>query len=202
MPYKAFLQALGLEWHGADIFPRNRTTEAQYRQVENNRLAWPDCTFDFVATYHVVEHFTHPEAMFSEIGRVIKDNGVFFGVCAFWEKEHQSYFHMTHRGLRELLTRHGFQVLDIRPSRFSGAVLSSQRFFGGDGLFRTYPRSALAKSMVLCNLNWIPFLVVNAFEGIRKTVFRRWTNPFEDCASLYFYARKQLPQDGMSHSAE
>jgi hypothetical protein len=135
----------------------------------------------------VIEHFTNPETMFTEIARVLKSGGILCGACAFWEMEHNSFFHLTYRGLETILTRHGFELVKVTPSEYSGSVLASQRWFGGDGRINQKSRGSWLYTTVLCNLNWLPFLSVNLLTWIRQSVFK--VDPLKDCATLYFYAR-------------
>lgn len=189
-PYKPFVTALGLEWHGADLDEQTVPPDDRYKPVRDNTVPYPDQSFDAICTYHVVEHFTHPEAMFAEIRRCIKPGGIFCGACAFWEFEHYSFFHFTYRAVREILERHGFEVLSVRHSPYSGLVMAGQRFFGGDGRLHAEPggRPTL-RNIVRCSLNWPPFLAMNVMEWVRRTVFRRWHDPLRDASTLYFYAR-------------
>jgi SAM-dependent methyltransferase len=187
--YKPFIQAHGLEWYGADVIELNHP-ETNYRQVTNNRLQFEAAFFDVICAFNVIEHFTHPEEMFVEIQRCLKPGAVFCGACAFWETEHDSFFHLTSKGLSALLSRHGFELISLAPSEYSGSVLDAQRLFGGGGRIVKAPRGAWARSLLRCNLNWIPFIVANLLELSRRLVLGRSYNPFKNCATLYFYARK------------
>jgi hypothetical protein len=44
----------------------------------------------------------------------------------------------------------------------------------------------------MCNLNWLPFIVANLMELTRRLVLGRHYDPFKDCATLYFFARKTI----------
>lgn len=187
--YRRFIEMHGLEWFGADLHGEDGTG-GRYRKVSENRLGFDDGFFDAVCAYNAIEHFSQPEAMFAEVRRCLRAGGIFCGACAFWEMEHGSYFHFSHKGLREMLRRHGFEVLSLKPSEYSGLVLSSQRFFGGDGRIHDDSPRAGVFSRIVCNLNLVPFLVMNAFELARRAFIRRAADPFRDCATLYFYARK------------
>jgi SAM-dependent methyltransferase len=188
--YRPFIEAHGLEWSGADILELN-DAERAYRQIVDNHIDFADGTFDIICTYNVIEHFDHPEQMFAEINRCLAPGGILCGACAFLEMEHDSFFHLTHNGLKAILARHGFELLSLAPSEYSGLVLVAQRFFGGKGrvVTRSGPRRWL--EVGLRGLNWIPFLIINALELPRKTIFRKWNPPLRDCATLYFYARRR-----------
>lgn len=187
--YKPFIEAHGLEWYGADVMDPEQP-QPNYRKVADNRIGFDDEFFDVVCTFNVIEHFTHPLQMFAEIRRVLTPGGVFCGACAFWEREHESFFHLSHLGLSELLKQFGFELVSLVPSEYSGLVLVAQRFLGGDGRISHVSKRARLSSTLLCNLNWIPFTMINALEFLRRTLARGSSHPLKDCATLYFYARK------------
>jgi SAM-dependent methyltransferase len=188
--YRPYIEALGARWRGADLHLGAPDSDPAYRQVINNHLAFDDRQFDAVMTFHVIEHFTDPEAMFAEVARMLKPGGHFSGAVAFWEMEHESFFHLTRLGVQELLKRHGFECLELQASTHTGPISLAQRFFGGDGLIVTGSLRLSLRSMILCNLNWMPFLVVSVLEALRRLVLRRRRNPFADCSTIYFHARR------------
>lgn len=188
--YKPFIEAHGLEWYGADVIDVGKP-EANYRRVVDDRLDFEDDSFDVVCAFNVIEHFTCPETMFAEIRRCLRKGGIFCGAVAFWEFEHNSFFHLSLKGLQEILKRHGFELISATPSEYSGAVLDAQRFFGGGGSIVKSPPRARLNTTILCNLNWVPFLIVNTMEFARRQL-RMLGDPFKNCATLYFYARKVM----------
>ncbi len=190
MRYKPFIEAHSLEWYGADLVDSNQA-EASYVKVTNNHLDFPNHFFDIICAFNVIEHFSHPEPMFAEIQRCLKPGGLFCGACAFWEMEHDSYFHYSYKGLAEILKRHNFQLVSMMPSEYSGLILVGQRFFGGCGRIYGDSLRVRLQSMLLSNLNLVPFFILNILEFVRKRLFLRFNQPLKDCATLYFYARKK-----------
>ena len=73
-------------------------------------------------------------------------------------------------------------------------MLVAQRFFGGKGRVVTGSGPRRWLEIGFRGLDWIPFLVINALDLPRKTLFRKWNPPLRDCATLLFYAA----QDGRS----
>jgi len=188
--YKPYIEMHGLEWYGADILESVDPPQPAYTQVTDTRLNFDDGLFDVVCMYNVIEHLRDPERMFREIGRCMKPGGILCGTCAFWEREHDSFFHLSRRGLAEILHRHGFEILSLEPAGYSGLILSAQRFFGGNGRIRVDSGSMRVLSTLMGALNWIPYITISVMEALRKTVFSRWYDPAQDAAGFCFYARK------------
>jgi SAM-dependent methyltransferase len=60
-------------------------------------------TFDAVLSYAVFEHLHNPYLAASEVARVLRTGGIFFGVVSQGEPYHDSYFHHTAWGLLAIL---------------------------------------------------------------------------------------------------
>lgn len=191
--YKPFIEMHGLEWYGADVLESVGQPEPAYQQVKKGQISFDDTFFDVVCMFNVLEHFRNPESMMAEVRRCLTQDGIICGACAFREIEHESYFHMSHKGVKEILRRHGFELVSLIPSEYSGAIIEAQRFFGGSGRIRTDSTRLRILTELMCTVNWIPFLAVNLFETVRRTFFRKWHDPLKTCATLYFYARKTGP---------
>lgn len=75
-------------------------------------------SFDAALCMEVLEHVPEPAQVLAEIGRVLKPGGkLYFSVPMLWH-QHQKphdYFRYTSFGLRYLLERAGFEVLELRP---------------------------------------------------------------------------------------
>jgi len=71
----------------------------------NQRLPFPDSSFDVVMSYDVLEHVTDPFQSARELSRVLKPGGVLHVNVPFLQTEHgypHHFFNMTRMGLRQL----------------------------------------------------------------------------------------------------
>jgi SAM-dependent methyltransferase len=193
IPYKAFVESCGMRWFGADLYDAKDIASPDYRQSGEASIPFDNEQFNIIMSFHVIEHFTHPEAMFAEMNRCLKSGGIIGGACAFHEFEHRSFFHLTSKGIASILKRHGFEILSIAPSNHSGWMVEGQRFFGGTGSINKSSRKEFLRTGILCNLNWGPFLFCNTCEFLRRNMpfLRRYYRPSQDAATIYFYARKR-----------
>ena len=139
IPYKAFVESCGMRWFGADLYDAKDIASPDYRQSGEASIPFDNEQFNIIMCFHVIEHFTHPEAMFAEMNRCLKSEGIIGGACAFHEFEHGSFFHLTSKGIASILERHGFEILSITPSNHSGWMTEGQRFFGGTGSIINLP---------------------------------------------------------------
>lgn len=98
---------------------------------ENRKLKKADCfydgeifpfqalEFDSIICSQVLEHVFNPDKFLSEIVRVLKADGKLLLTVPFVWDEHEQPFDFaryTSYGLRFLLTRHGFEVIELRKS--------------------------------------------------------------------------------------
>ncbi len=80
-------------------------------------LPFEDSSFDCVWSWQALEHVEDIEKSFSEINRVLRPNGVFFGSTSFLEPYHaRSTFSYTLYGFNIVCRRHGFELCEIAPS--------------------------------------------------------------------------------------
>lgn len=107
------IQEHGHRWIGIDI-----TGDKVSVRADGHHLPFKDETFATAVSIAVFEHLYDPFSAASEIHRVLKPGGILFGDVAFLEPFHaNSYFHMTHLGIREVLLGAGFHVLRLWPTR-------------------------------------------------------------------------------------
>ena len=77
-----------------------------------------DATFDLVVCTQVLEHVPNPQAVLGECFRLLRPGGrIALSVPLIWELHElpHDYFRYTDPGLRHLLTRAGFEELEIEP---------------------------------------------------------------------------------------
>ncbi len=87
---------------------------------DGSRLPFRDHSFDVVLTTQVLEHVFTPEEFLREIARVLRPGGRLILTVPFAWDEHEQPFDFaryTSFGLRALLERNGFRVLDQRKTR-------------------------------------------------------------------------------------
>ena len=67
--YRSFVERHEMIWYGTDVLPELDPPHLNYSRSHDDHLPFNDSLFEVVCTYNVIEHFRHPEAMFSEIAR-------------------------------------------------------------------------------------------------------------------------------------
>lgn len=103
---KSKLAQLGYQVISLDIEPMEGTDVL----ADGHRLPFVDESFEMVTAFEVLEHLHSPWIAAEEIYRVLKPGGRFVGSVAFMKPFHESFFHMTHRGVRALLESVGFKL--------------------------------------------------------------------------------------------
>jgi SAM-dependent methyltransferase len=109
------IEDLGYEWIGTDLFHNPQINIVH----DAHHLPFSDSTFNLVVSIALLEHLENPWMTFSEINRILKENGYVFITSAFLEpyhgKNYGSYYHMTWRGLKNLFEDCGFKIMTIEP---------------------------------------------------------------------------------------
>jgi SAM-dependent methyltransferase len=107
------IQEHGHRWIGIDISGDKVSVRS-----DGHHLPFKDETFATAVSIAVFEHLYDPFSAARQIYRVLKPGGILLGDVAFLEPFHaNSYFHMTHLGIREVLLGAGFHVLRLWPTR-------------------------------------------------------------------------------------
>lgn len=82
--------------------------------VDVHRMPFKESSFDVILTTATLEHFYHPFVAFSEMSRVLSDDGRLIASGSFWESWHgDSCFHSTPAGLKILCDSAELTLLDV-----------------------------------------------------------------------------------------
>ncbi len=111
-PFKSLLDKdslyIGMEYSGL--------TQRPDLFGDANRLPFKDMSFDGVLLNEVIEHMPDPSKGIEEAYRVLKKDGKLFLTAPMYWRLHyapQDYFRFTQYGLRHILTKGNFQVLQM-----------------------------------------------------------------------------------------
>ena len=122
---RRWLEENGFSVTAFDVYPSPLTDCV----CDGHELPFADEQFDVVTSIAVFEHLYDPFQAAREIFRVLKKGGALVASSAFLEPYHsESYFHMSHLGVREVLHRAGFVEILIRPG-WSGLEALHSRFW-------------------------------------------------------------------------
>ncbi len=109
------------EYKGVDIDQsgHKHTNEKIDYFYDGHKLPFENESFDNVFTSEVIEHISNIDEIFDEINRVLKKGGLFFVTTPFLWNENETpydYARYTSFGLKALLEKHGFEVIEQRKS--------------------------------------------------------------------------------------
>lgn len=108
-----------------DVYPSDFTDYI----CDGHDLCFADNQFDIVTSLAVFEHLYNPFLAAKEIHRVLKVGGQLVGSVAFLEPYHaNSYFHMSHLGILEVLKQAGFKNIELHPG-WAGIEALSNNFW-------------------------------------------------------------------------
>lgn len=105
----------GLEYW-TDEYGSLKTAEYIY---DGHKFPFEDKSYDYVISNEVLEHVFNPDEFLSEINRCLKDDGIFLLTVPFvWDEHEQPYDYgrYTSFGLKFLLKKYGFDVIEYRKS--------------------------------------------------------------------------------------
>lgn len=136
------------------------------------RIPFGDHTFDSALCTEVLEHLPEPGRCLAEIHRVVKPGGtVFFTVpmTMYTHSEPFDFYRYTEYGLRYLLAKHGFEIVEVRRLGGVLSVMASHAIsLGCDAVANHFERRGLGR------------------------VARAMLQPFAASASLVCYAASRV----------
>lgn len=107
---KSVVESVGGTWVGVEPFEGGAHTvvaDAENLPFENN-------SFEVVIMDAVLEHIPDVSKAFSEVGRILKKDGVFVGYVAFMECFHEiSYSHLSFKALEHFASTNGMKLRTI-----------------------------------------------------------------------------------------
>lgn len=115
---------LGFEVAGVDSAQSARIMAQGFRvevvDIEQERLPFPDASFDYVYSKSVIEHLQKPGNMLAECFRVLRPGGAAAIMTPSWKHQwrvfHEDYTHVTPftaNGLRDALALAGFSSVQV-----------------------------------------------------------------------------------------
>ncbi|MEA2163906.1 MAG: hypothetical protein QOK37_2033 [Thermoanaerobaculia bacterium] len=84
--------------------------------ADGHAIPFGDAAFDAVFSYAVLEHLHTPSLALSEVARVLRKGGVFFGTVSQGEPFHNSFFHYTAWGVLAAFRSAGLRAVRLWPS--------------------------------------------------------------------------------------
>lgn len=95
---------LGLDCHAIDLSPEAKKNMAEHDvpvelcNADQDKLPYPDNTFDVIYNKSFLEHLWHPDHFLREANRVLKPGGLILCLVPDWESNYKIYFDdFTHR---------------------------------------------------------------------------------------------------------
>lgn len=120
---------VGRRYESADLC----TTEKSYGHItylcDLASIPVEDARYDLVVCTQVLEHLPEPQAVLSELHRVLKPGGEIWMSAPLFYEEHEipfDFFRYTRFGLGHLLEKCGFQVVSLEPLEGYLGTLSYQ----------------------------------------------------------------------------
>ncbi|MBF0343306.1 MAG: methyltransferase domain-containing protein [Nitrospirae bacterium] len=113
----------------------------------------------------VIEHVREPMQFFSEVHRVLVTSGVFIFSTNQTFRTHEApfdYWRFTCYGLRELLTKSGFEIIKIEPSNISSFLTGWLVVL--DDIFKIGSKGSLPLALLLSIPFWILYPLFNKIK--------------------------------------
>ena len=188
---RALVQTRGYRWVGID---RRDSASANFR-ADASSLPLKERSVAAVVAWQVFEHVEQPELLVTEAARVVERGGVFCGSVSFLEPVHgRTYFNLSPLILEQLLARHGFGDIEIRPG-LNGLALVLWTWLSRSGI-----PFAANFAIPLAFVALVPLAAIMFFAswfrwrlGVGSGHTMRWltqTAPLEFAGQVMFTARR------------
>lgn len=167
----------------ASIFSRQIYESADFEQVDKyykpstyvcdlSKIPVEDNRFDAVVFTQVLEHLPEPQAVLAELNRVLKPGGrMFLSAPLFYQEHEQPYdfYRYTQFGLKYMLERNGFKILEMRWLEGYLATVAHQLRY----MLRNVPRSPQAYGGGIMGIIYcLTFLGFGALASLVASVAR------------------------------
>jgi len=153
---------IGLEFDS----PTNRVAKRADHFYDGNTFPFQGEAFDGVICNQVLEHVFNPEQFLQEISRIIKSGGYLLITVPFVWDEHEQpwdYARYSSYGLRNLLERCGFSVIEQRKTNADARVLFQ---LINAYLYKVLLTRSVKFNLMICALVMSPFTLLGILLGI------------------------------------
>jgi SAM-dependent methyltransferase len=126
-PYKYIFDRFNVEYIGADI---GDNPDADVRIEPGEEVPFKDCEFDIIMSSQVLEHVEDASLYLRECRRLLKPNGLLFiSTHGTWQYHGHPYDYQrwTSYGLKSIITKSGFEIIEFRPMIGQLALTSQLR---------------------------------------------------------------------------
>lgn len=173
-PYESILNASGSAYYGTD-YPitmkgsYGESTKADFFS-DSTLLPFKKNTFDTLLSTQVLEHVSDPKKAIQEMGRVLKPGGIIIiSAPMTWplHEEPYDFFRYTLHGLRHLMQKSNFDILDEIP-RGNNLSTTAQMFLDTqlENISQSFPQRiySLVLSLVVNQI----CSVINLFKPAKR----------------------------------
>jgi SAM-dependent methyltransferase len=171
MPYKTVIAERVTEYHSLDR--ERRAPDVTFVGDVQNMSMLIDNTYDSAVCFDVLEHVPNPMQAISEIGRILKPQGILILSVPHLSRLHEEphdFFRYTKYGLHTLLENTGFDVLEMQTQGSLFSFLGHQFSTIFVCLFWHVP---ILKHVIFFMNKWLCVLPCSALDDVldKKRLF-------------------------------
>jgi SAM-dependent methyltransferase len=164
-PYRELFSSTS-DYVGLEIdTPENRVAKRADFFYDGNTFPFEDASYDGVICNQVLEHVFNPDQFLLEILRVLKPGGDLLLTVPFVWDEHEQpwdYARYSSFGLRSLLERNGFVVVEQRKTNADARVLFQ---LINAYLYKILHTSNAKVNLIVCAVIMAPFTLAGILAG-------------------------------------